>query len=128
MGAAILAFFTGPLGKIAMYAIGALAAAGILWAAVHHYESIISENSRLEAANAQYAQTIKDQQKAVKDAEALMKIQSDSIDTLQDQVNDTQANFDTVNEFIKSKGAMASDRPASDILKNTVRKLKELQK
>jgi hypothetical protein len=125
---AILDFFTGPLGKIAMYAIGALFAAGVIWAAWAHYDSIVSSNAKYKAENAQLKQTVKDQADQVRHAEELLELSSKSIDTLEDRVDDINEQYSTLEQYLSSVDAQKADRPASEVLKETIRKLKEMKK
>jgi hypothetical protein len=125
---ALISFFTGPLGKIAMYAIVALFLAGLIWAGVAHYDKIITENAYLKHANQQLMQTVADKEKEIQDTRDLLTLQSSSIDSLQQSIDDITKKYGTLEEYLNSQDAAKSDRPSSDILKETVRRLKELQK
>jgi hypothetical protein len=120
---AILGFFTGPLGKIAMYLIGAIFAALGIWAGWAHYDGMRDQISSLKAANAQYQQVVVDQKEFIKHQDALMVFQSQSITSFAKKTEDTVKQYTTVNDYLNSKEAVANDRPSSDILKETVRKL-----
>lgn len=125
---AILSFFTGPLGKIAMYAIAALFAAGLIWAAWHHYDILVTDVATLKQQNAQLTRTLVDQQKSIKDAQDLADLTNKSLSTLQGSVDATNQKFSDIENFLNTPDEQKKDRPASDLLKDTIRKLKEQQK
>ena len=123
---AVLAFFTGPLGKIAMYAIGALFAAGVIWAAWAHYVNLVEENATRQAKIEQQQKTILLQTEHIKKQEEVMQLQNESITALNTELEVSAAKFATIENYLASKESFVSDRPSSSVLKETVRKLKAM--
>lgn len=124
---AIIGFFTGPLGKIAMYAIGAVFAAGLIWAAWSHYDGLVTKVATQKAKIDQYEQVIKDQKDFIQKTEDLIQLQNDSITKLDAAKIDIEGRFKTLSDYLGSKEAIAGDRVSSEVLKNTIRKLKEIE-
>lgn len=119
MIANIIAFLAGPLGKIVGYvALGAVAIGGYIY-----WEHRTEERGREEFNKKQIEQALKDSQEYKRQLEELRG----TIDRIQIEMNTKNAELDKslekVNEFLNSKEAIQQDKPASPLLKETIRQL-----
>ena len=114
------------MGRIQLYIIGGILAFGLLTGIYYQWRKGIEREALLEYNQAQIEQNIKDQQ--------AMRAKLDAMDAKQREIEAANANdkkvfkdkMDAINTDIVSTNTV--DRPASDVLKKTVSKLKDVVK
>jgi len=115
-------------GSLQLYIVGGLFLFGVLTAGYYSWRQGIEHQALLEYNQHQIEQNIKDQE--------AMKQQLLDIDTKQKEVqaaNDADKKalkdkLEAINTDLNSKETAAAEKPASDVLKKTVNKLKDAVK
>lgn len=115
-------------GSLQLYIIGGIMLFGALTGIYYSWRKGIEREALLEYNQQQLEQNVKDQE--------AMKQQLLDIDTKQKEVqaaNDADKKalkdkLEAINTNLNSKETVATDRPASDVLKKTVGKLKDVVK
>lgn len=93
--------------------------------AVKSYNQTITDNAVLEANNKQLEQNIKDKDELDKKLEKLDEINDNILNDTQAQNTLVIERHDRVDSYINSSEAQQSNRPTSDVIKNTIRMLKD---
>jgi DNA-binding PadR family transcriptional regulator len=111
--------------RIYVYAIIAVVVFGALTGTYYSWRKSIERQALLEFNQRQLEQTIADQaefrrkmQEITEKQEEIIKRTAEDRKAFEDKINDAQA-------FIDSEEARKFDRPASDLLKETIKRLKE---
>lgn len=113
-------------GRLQLYIIGGIMLFGLLTGVYYSWRTGIEREALLEYNQQQLEQNVKDQQAMREKLEEMNKIQKD-IETENANVKKQfKDKMDTITTEIESKDTV--DRPASDVLKNTVTKLKDAVK
>ena len=114
------------MGRIQLYIIGGIFLFGALTAFYYNWRKGIEREALLEYNQAQLEQNIKDQEelkKKLADMDAKQK-EIESANSADKKA--FKGKLESINADIDSKDTV--DRPASDVLKNTVNKLKDAPK
>jgi 2',3'-cyclic-nucleotide 2'-phosphodiesterase (5'-nucleotidase family) len=121
--ATILSLLSGPLGKIVGYAALALAA----WGAYELWEYKTEQKALTEFNRRQVEQVLKDKELLLEQ----LKKNQELTELMQKQLRETNEQLDqkikVVEDFLNSEEAIKQDRPASPLLKDTIKKLREAQ-
>lgn len=111
--------------RIYIYAIVAFVVIGTLTATYYSWKKSIEQQALLEFNQKQLEQTMADQaefrrrmQEITDKQEEIIKKTNEDRKAFEDKINGAQA-------FIESEEARKADRPASSLLKETVKRLKE---
>jgi hypothetical protein len=114
------------MGRLYLYVVGGILAFSILTGIYYSWRKSIEREALLEYNQAQIEQNIKDQK--------AMREKLEAMDAKQREIEAANAadkgvfkgKMDAINDEIQSKDTV--DRPASDVLKKTVNKLKDAPK
>lgn len=112
------------LGRIQLYVAAAMALVGIYFFWKHNVE----QRALMEYNQKQLEQSIEDQKKMREALDDIGKKQAEIIRQSEEDKKAYEQRLSIVNDYLDSKEVRVSDRPASDILKNTVKQLKEISK
>lgn len=89
---------------------------------------VISHNAKHEQAlidQQKVLQTVIDNQnKFIEEQKSIIQLNNESTNQLTESLNEIQKKTSELTEFLASPGAIASDRPSSDILKQTIERLR----
>ena len=112
--------------RLQLYIIGGIIAFGILTGIYYSWRKGIEREALLEYNQAQIEQNIKDQQAMREKLDAMDKKQKEiEADNARDK-KDFKDKMDAINGDIISTNTV--DRPSSDVLRNTVKRLQEVPK
>jgi len=109
--------------KYIVYAILAAIAIAILSTYVIMWKSSIRKQALLEFNNKQLEQTIRDQETFITNMKTVNDSQRAIIDDTQKKNEELSKQLTDVEEFLNSEESRKNDRPASSIIKETIRKL-----
>lgn len=120
-----LDFIAGPWGVIIGKGLIIMTLVTMIYVAISQYNNHISENQRMIDQNSQLEQLVKDNKN--------LQIKLDTLDNVNKVISqDTKKKNDVVEKrhhdvtsYITSPQAQASNRPSSEVIKNTVRMLKD---
>lgn len=115
-----LAFLSGPWGALIQKAMMAIVIAGVIWIAFSQYTSHVSHEQELKDQNAQLIQLQKDNQNL---ANRLNTLSQENIQILAKVGQKNQKVIEThdkVTTYIQSPDGQKSNRPTSDIIRNTI--------
>jgi hypothetical protein len=121
----MFAFLLSPLGKIALYIAGAVAAIGIIWGAIAYHDSQIKKEALFKYNQTQLQETLKDK---ADELNRLGKIDDAKDSIIIDTNNKNQIikeKTDAINDFITQRSD-ASNTPVDTTIIETLKKLKEL--
>lgn len=119
----LVSLFTGPLGKIATYALIALIATGALTGIYLNWKSTIRQEALAEYNKNQLEQVIKDRERMVEQLNQLGEAQKTIVLQLAKQQDDLATKLSKIDDFLSSPEAQKGDRPSSEVLKETIRRL-----
>jgi 2,4-dienoyl-CoA reductase-like NADH-dependent reductase (Old Yellow Enzyme family) len=106
------------------FKIGAIVIAlGLVYAAYNHFVDGVKEGQKTEDQNIVYKQALEDIETLKKKTDALDEAQSAIIIQLNKKNETVITKQETVRTYLQSEEARKSDRPSSDVIKETVRKL-----
>lgn len=111
------------LDKLGLYAIGALLATGVIFGVYYSWKTNIERTALLEYNQKQLEQAIKDQNELKRKVQLLEGIQAAIIKQTEDDRKAYEEKMKTVDEYLQSLDAKKADRPASSVLKNTIKQL-----
>jgi uncharacterized protein HemX len=111
------------LDKIGLYAIGALLAAGVIFGIYYSWKSNIEQRALLEYNQKQLEQSLKDAENLKKKLGDIEKQQAAIIKQTEDDRKAYEEKMKSVDDYLVSLEVRKSDRPASDVLKNTIKQL-----
>ena len=114
------------MGRIQLYIIGGILAFGLLTGIYYQWRKGIEREALLEYNQAQIEQNIKDQKAMREKLEAMDAKQKEIEAANSADKKELKGKMDAINTEIDSKQTV--DRPASDVLKKTVNKLKDAPK
>lgn len=125
MIAAILALLEGPFGKLIMYAVGALFIVGSATAAYFAWEHKIKVEALLEFNANQLAVSQAENAKFKTQLDAITKNGAAIADQLSQQQAKLDAQSKSINDWLATPAAAKDDRPSSNILKETIRRMSQ---
>jgi Fe2+ transport system protein B len=115
-------------GRLQIIIVGGILLIGILSGIYYSWRSSIEREALLEYNQKQLEQTIKDQEEFRIKMLAIQKSQ----DEIVNENNKSRKIFDdqikTTDEYLESTAVKNADKPSSDILKETIKKLKDISK
>ena len=113
------------LSKIAIYLVLALVVSGSIGAAYLGWKHSIEQQVILEQNQRQLEQTLKDQQESVRQQQEISDRQRAIARELEQRNRSLQTRIEATNQFINSPQVAANDRPASDIIRQTIEQLRQ---
>lgn len=120
----MLAFFSGTLGKVVLWVAGIVAIAGVIFGAKYLYDSALEARVLLEYNKKQLEEVVRAQEQYIRKLEELHELQKQVSEELNKRIEEMDEKFDGINEFIDSTDVDGKDKPSSEILKETVRRLR----
>ena len=116
-------FFGGPFGKLAIYAIAALFTAGTLFTFVKIHDDGVARKAT-DAYNAAQITQLKNDNKVFQDQlQTIAASQVVILNKTATQNTAVAAKASTVKYYLGTPAAQAADRPSSEILKETIKRL-----
>jgi len=112
------------IGRIQLYIAAAVAIVGIYFFWKHNVE----QQALMEYNQKQLEQSLVDQKKMSEALNDLSKQQADIIKKSEEDRQAYELKIGTISDYLESKETKKSDKPSSDILRNTVKQLKEISK
>lgn len=119
-----MTFFSGTIGKVVLWMVGIVSVIGIIFTAKYLYDSAIEARVLLEYNKQQLEQVVKSQEEYISQLKQLQEIQKQVSDELKQKITEVDQKVDNVNDFIDSTDIEGKDKPSSEILKETVRRLR----
>lgn len=110
--------------KLIIYLVLSLVVAGSITAAYYGWKHSIEQQAILELNQRQLEQTQKDQQEFIRQQQEISDRQRAIARELEQRNRSLQTRIEATNQFINSPQAAASDRPASDVLRQTIEQLR----
>ena len=121
----IVNFLSGSLGKrIIAFVVASGLLGSILFQFYQVYVDSIKKQALIDWNQRQTEQVIKDQQDLIHKMDEIQKLQDtvfQSVKQLQDEKLDEKIN--TIKEYLKSVAAKKNNRPSSEVLKETIKRL-----
>lgn len=112
------------LGKLGLYLIIALVISGALGGIYIKWKRGIEHQAFLELNQRQLEQTVKEQQEFTRQQQAIADRQRALAQEMAQRNQTLQRRVDQTNRIINSPQSAANDRPASDVLKQTIDQLR----
>ena len=122
----MFAFLLSPLGKIALYVAGALAAVGIIWGAIAYHDSQVKKEALYRYNQAQLQQTVKDQADQINRLGQINTTQQTVINDVNTKNDALVQKTDDISTYINNQTALSGDA-AAPVLVETLKRLKELK-
>lgn len=115
-------------GRLQIIIVGSILLIGILSGIYYSWRSSVVREALLEYNQKQLEQTIKDQEEFRAKMQAIEKSQEQILaeNDKSKKVFDDQ--IKTADEYLESAAVKKADKPSSDILKETIKKLKDISK
>lgn len=110
--------------KLILYAVGALVLLGIVTGVYFNWKGSIRDKALEDFNKKQVEQVMKDSEELRIKMSKVVKDQQDIIKSKDDQIKNLESKISEIEDYLDSADVKKADRPASEILKNTVRKLK----
>jgi hypothetical protein len=120
---ALLGFLESPLGKLIGWATTIIILVGILTGGYFAWKIHIQNQAMAEFNQKQQEQYVKDQKIIQGKIDAITEAQNQIIEGLQKQLDAVNTQHDDIKAYLDSDEAKKTDRPSSEILKETFRRL-----
>ena len=114
------------MSRLYLYIVGGILAFSVLTGIYYSWRKSIEREALLEYNQAQIEQNIKDQQAMREKLDAMAKKQKEIEDANAADKKNFKDKMDAINTDIVSTNTV--DRPSSDVLRNTVKRLQEVPK
>lgn len=121
----IVGFITSPLGALIGKILMGATVLAIIYAAVANYNESIRQNERAKNKTSQLEQVIKDKQELEAKVEELEKLNDEIWTQTQNANGKVTERHTEVTRYIQSPEAQSSNRTSSNVIKNTVRMLRD---
>jgi uncharacterized protein HemX len=112
------------LGRIQLYIAAAVAITGIYFFWKHNIE----QQALMEYNQKQLEQSIADQEKLKKDLASISQKQEEIIKQNEEDRKTYEVKLNSVSDYLDSALTKKADKPSSEVLKITVKQLKEISK
>ena len=116
------------MGRIQLYIIGGILLFGALTGFYYHWRQGIEREALLEYNQKQLEQNIADQEAYRVKMQLIQKAQDELIKKNTEDKKVFEEKMNSARDYLDSAEAKKSDRPASEVLKETVKKLKDAPK
>jgi len=111
--------------KIIVLIIIGMTLIGSIFGIYYTWKRDIERQALMEFNQKQMEQSLKDQQEFLKKQERISRAQQEATKDLLEENQKINRQLGSVSTYLNSADAKKSDRPASDILKNTIEELKK---
>lgn len=108
------------MGALIEKALLVVAIGGLIYIAIAQYNGHIAEGQRIKDQNAQIQQVLKDNNILGQKLDNLSKINDNILVQLDAKNQKVEVLHDKVTTYITSPEAQKSNRPSSDVIKNTI--------
>lgn len=115
------------LNKIALYLIIATFLSGALGTAYYVWKKNIEHAALLEFNQKQMQQTLKDQQKFIEQQQQISDQARSAVQEMKNNNVTLRNKIMGINNYLDNSSKSGGDKPSSEVLKETVRRLKALQ-
>lgn len=120
-------FFATPLGKIVLWGVGIIALIAVFFTAKHIYDSSIEAKALLAWNKAQLEEVVNAQNKYIEQLNKVFEEQKRISENLERKLDNFQKTVDDIDDFINSTEVEGKDKESSEILKETIRRLRGSQ-
>ncbi len=120
---ALIAFLGSPFGKIVGWIVGALLLAGIATGGYFLWKNQVENRVLYEYNLKQAEQAAKDRAEFIEKIKEITIAQEEILEQLRQKNQESNALKDSIDEYLQSEEANQYDRPSSEILKETIRRL-----
>ena len=120
----VIEMFGFGLGKLGLYLVIALVISGALGGIYISWKRGIEHQAFLELNQRQMEQTIREQEQFTRQQQAIAERQRAIAQEMAQRNQTLQRRVDQTNRIINSPQSAANDRPASDVLKQTIDQLR----
>lgn len=110
--------------QMVIYIAGFLIVAGLIAGGYWYWKHNVEATAALKFNNEQLEQTVKDKDQLITSMKAIDDAREKAILDLQKQKEAVDAQLKDVEDYLDSDDATKADRPSSDVLKETIRKLR----
>ena len=110
--------------RIVLWVLGAAVVVSVVTGSYFYWKGSIRDAALEDFNKKQIEQVIKDAQQFQKEMSQVTKDQQEIIKKKDEQIKQLESVVSQIEEYLDSPEAKKSDRQASDVLKNTVKKLK----
>ena len=111
--------------KIIVFIIRGMTLIGSIFGIYYAWKRDIERQALMGFNQKQMEQSLKDQQEFLKNQEQISRAQQEAAKNLLEENQKINRQLGSVSTYLNSADAKKSDRPASDILKNTIEELKK---
>lgn len=118
----------GIMNRLAIIIVGSIILFGTLTGIYYSWRKGIEREALLEYNQKQLEQNLKDQEELRKKMEAVTQQQEEIRKKTEEDKKAFENKINNAREYINTEEAKKSDRPSSEILKQTVKKLKDAPK
>lgn len=109
--------------KLVVYVFIAITLTATVFGAYYAWKRDIERQALLEFNQKQMEQSLKDQQEFMKKQEKISRAQQEAARELVEENQKISRKLGSVTSYLGSADAKKNDRPASDVLKNTIEQL-----
>lgn len=120
-----LGFIAGPWGVIIGKGLMIMTLMTMIYVAIAQYNAHIAEGQQMRDQNAQLTQLVKDNQSLQKKLDTLSDVNKIIAEDTKRKNDVVEKKHHDVTTYITSPEAQASNRPSSNVIKNTIRMLKD---
>jgi hypothetical protein len=121
----IVSFFGGPLGGIALKALSGLMIMGVILGMYKLHNDGIRREAIARQNFMQLEQVVEDQRRFISQLERINDTQRQTLSALREQNRALDTRLRNINQYLDSPEAQGSNRPSSDVLRNTIRQLSQ---
>ena len=121
---AIVALLTGPFATLIGWCLGILAVVGVVGGFALNIQHNAARVQAEKDYRIQMEQVVKNQQQFITDTKQLMDDQKKATDDLNEQIRSISSVNDKLDQYLDSAATAKQDRPASDILRETIKQLR----
>jgi len=125
MLSSIISFVSSPVGGLISKIIGGVALVGIVLGVYTIHNAGIRSQAIAEQNRLQLQRVVEDQQRFIRELEAVNNMQLETLAALQRQNDNINTRLRRVTQYLDSPQAQTANRPSSEVLRNTVRQLSE---
>lgn len=127
MISSVLTFITTPFGKIVSYIIGILLIIGIAFTALKIHDNNIRKEVLNKFNRQQIEATLESTKKLLKQNEEIIQNQNEILKSVKEKNDKLESSLTKIDEFLNAPETIKTDKESSNILKQTVKSLKEIK-
>jgi hypothetical protein len=116
------------LSRIQLYIVGAILSIVVIAGIYFHWKSTIEQEALRKFNQKQLEQTIADQQEFRRQMQIILKNQEEIIKKNEEDKKEFETKMNSIRDYLESEEVKKLDRPASSVLKETIKRLKDVSK